>query len=44
MVRAFGEEEWGEIEGIYQNTVEMEIVGIMVNEVMTANIINLSFL
>ena len=44
MVRALGEEEWGEIEGIYQYAVELEIVGIVMNEVMTADIVNLSFL
>ena len=44
MVRALGEEEWGEIEGIYQYAVELEIAGIVMNEVMTADIVNLSFL
>ena len=44
MVRALGEEEWGEIEGIYQYAVELEIAGIVVNEVMAADIVNLSFL
>jgi superfamily II DNA helicase RecQ len=37
-------EEWGEIEGIYQYAVELEIAGIVMNEVMTADIVNLSFL
>ena len=44
MVRALGEKEWGEIEGIYQYAVELEIVGIVMNEVMSADIVNLSFL
>ena len=43
MVRALGEEEWGEIEGIYQYAVEWEIAGIVMNEVMPADIVNLSF-
>ena len=44
MVRALGEEKRGEIEGIYQYAVELEIAGIVMNEVMTADIVNLSFL
>jgi hypothetical protein len=44
MVRALGEEERGEIEGIYQYAVELEIAGIVMNEVMPADIVNLSFL
>ena len=44
MVRTLGEEERGEVEGIYQNAVEMEIVCVMVDEVMSADIIDLPFL
>ena len=40
MVRTLGEEERGEIEGVYQNAVETEIVGVMVDEVMSADIID----
>ena len=43
MVRMFWEEERREVQGIYEDAIELEIVGIVMDDIMSTNEVHLSF-